>query len=533
MKNLLKKITTILVIAAVAAGATACGSQTVSNNNTSEGGEEKVLYAAVKSVADQPFDPALIALSAIEQIEPLNDTLLHVDKDGNYTEGLADQWKYSDDYTSFTIHLRDGLTFHNGDEVTSEDVKFTFEYYASEASNQSDKIYFTNYIKSIDTPDKQTVIVNFTEPFTEFEYIISEGGTGGGIIIPKNYFEEVGEDGYNAAPIGTGAFEFVSFTAGQEIVYKAYDGYWAGRAKIDKIVFRQVSEENTLVAGLQSGEYDWANISYNSISAVEASPNLRVENVDYGSSLGVFISGAYDNNGKAAQNNLVREALYTSINREELTASVFANNAILANVWGVFPFTNGYNGESQEIAYDVDGAKALLEEAGYPGAFEDPIIKLYYTESKPYNKEVAQALQSYWEAIGVQVELVTTDPVTLSEYYKANPLDPEFEGALYLFDPPKKYSANDAIAPFFPEKSIFRLIQGNETLENDVKKLLQVYGSERESVVTEILNEIEKAHVAIPLVYPSKTYAVSDRVKSWDSTQSAHWGYYFYTFELN
>lgn len=532
MRKLLKKFTTIFLTAAVALGATACGSQSTENNGTSESGEEKVLYVAVKSVADQPFDPALISLSYIEQIEPLNDTLLHVDKDGNYTEGLADQWQYSEDYTSFTLHLRDGLTFHNGDEITSEDVKFTFEYYGSEESNQSDKVYFANYIKSVETPDSQTVVVNFTQPFTEFEYIISEGGTGGGIILPKNYFEEVGEEGFNAAPVGAGAFEFVSFTAGQEIVYKAYDGYWAGRAKIDRLVLKQVAEENTLVAGLQSGEYDWANISYNSIPAVEASPDLKVENVEYGSSLGVFISGAYDSNGKASQDELVREALYTSIDREELAASVFGNNAIPANVWGVFPFTNGYNGEAQEIKYDAEGAKELLAEAGYPDAFADPVIRLYYTESKPYNKEVAQALQAYWENIGLQVELVTTDPVTLRGYYQANPLDPEFEGALYLFDPPKKYSANDAIAPFFPENSIFRLIQGNDILENDAAKLLQVYGSERESVVSEILKEVEKAHVAIPLVYPSKTYAVSDRVADW-SSESPHWGYYFYTFELN
>ena len=148
----------------------------------------------------------------------------------------------------------------------------------------------------------------------------------------------MGEEGYNAAPVGTGAFEFVSFTAGQEIVYKAYDGYWAGRAKIDRLVLKQVAEENTLIAGLQSGEYDWANISYNSIPAVEASPDLKVENVEYGSSLGVFISGAYDSNGKASQDELVREALYTSIDREELAASVFGNNAIPANVWGGIPF---------------------------------------------------------------------------------------------------------------------------------------------------------------------------------------------------
>jgi len=541
LKNIAVSATAISLVGATvgcaasgnaASRGTASVAETETSSESTESSEgEKILNVAITSVADVPFDPAQVPLPSYEQIQPLNDTLLHIDSDGNYTEGLADKWEYNDDFSSFTLHLRDGLTFHNGDPVTAEDVKFSLEYYGSEESNQADKFYFSSIFESIEVSDDQTVVVNFKEPFTEFEYLISEGGTGGGVVIPKKYFEEVGEEGFNKAPVGAGAFKFVSFTPGEKIEYEAFDEYWAGRAKIDRLILNQVSEENTLIAGLQTGEYDWANVGNDSVSILEAS-NIKVDKIDYSSTLGAFISGAYDGDKLPTQNEKVREALYTSIDRAGLVDFVFNGNATAADVWGVFPFTNGYNGQAEAIPYDEAAAVELLKEADYPNAFADPVVKLYFTEAKPYNKAVAQTLQSYWEKIGVQVELVTVDAVTLSGYYKADPLG-EFEGAIFLFDPPKKYSANDAFAPFFPTKSTMRLIEGNDEFDKEVLNLSKTYGADRESTVTKVLDIIRDAHVAIPLVYPSKQYAVSDRVKTWDSSAAAHWGYYFYTFELN
>ncbi|MCR5701689.1 MAG: ABC transporter substrate-binding protein [Lachnospiraceae bacterium] len=532
-KNIvIKKLATVLLTGLLAVSAVGCGASGDKATGSGASTGEKVLNVGVINIADTPFDPAQTSLSSIEQIEPLNDTLLHVDKDGNYTPGIAKSWELSDDYKTFTINLRDDVKFHDGTKLTSDDVKFTLEYYISEESNQSDKGILQANIDSVEAKDETTVVVNFKEPFTDFEYLISEGGTGAGIIIPKAYFEKVGSEGFNKAPIGAGPFKFESFAAGEEIVYTAFEDYYQGKAKIDRLVIRQLAEESTKISSIQAGDVDFAPININSVETVEATPGVNVEKVDYSNTLGVFATAANGDDGKPLQNDKVREALYISVNRAELVDTVFGGDAIESPVWGVFPFTVGYEGGRENIPYDVEKAKDLLKEAGYPENFDDPVIKLYITETTTYNKEVAQSLVSYWDAIGAQVEIVTTDPVTLRGGYTKKPLDPEFTGVLFFFNPPKKYSANDAIAPFFPTNSSMELIKDNDEFDNDVKQLVRVGAQERTQLVNKLLDTIEETHVAIPIVYPSQNYAVSENVVSWDQNYSAHWGNWFYTFEV-
>jgi peptide/nickel transport system substrate-binding protein len=519
------------VLLVALSGLAGCGSK----DTPVSAGEEaaKTLRVGVITVSDEPFDPALVNLDYVEQIQPLYDSLLNVDENGNYTPGLAEEWSLSEDRLTYTLKLREGVKFHDGSVLTSEDVKFTLEYYISDTSRQADAVLLKRFIASIDTPDAQTAVIHFTAPCTEFNYLLSEGSTGSGIIIPKAYFEKVGAEAFAQDPVGTGPFKLESFAAGDKIVYAANEDYWQGAPAYDKLILRQITDESTRIAELQAGNIDFAPIGAANASIFENSEDIVIETVDYSSSLAVFISGGYQDTGKATQNAGIRLALSAAIDRDALVDGIFEGQAKAAGAYGVFPFTPGYETERSVPAHDPEKAKALLAEANYPDAFEDPVVTLYDAPGRVYSTEVAQAIAGDWESVGIQVEIVSIDPITLGTEYTTNPANESFAGAAYLFDPPRKYSLHDAFGPFFPSNSYFGLIQGDDVLDKDVEALLSQNDAERATTVVEILDRIDASGVSIPLVYPSTNYAVSSKVKSWDSTVAAHYGNWFYHFELN
>lgn len=519
-----KKFTAVLAVllaVIVTFAFTACGSS----------GDKDTLNVGITQVADQPFDPGRIELAYLEQIEPAYDTLLSVDSDGKYQPNLAKSWKLSSDKKKFTIKLRKDVKFQNGDKMTSKDVKFSLNYYAKgKKSVQADKALLARYLGNIETPDDYTVVVNFKSPFTEFEYLISEGGTGTGIVLPEKYYKEKGAKGYSKKPIGTGPYKVESFEAGKQIKFTANEDYFKGAPKFKNLVFKQEKEESTKVSDLKAGSLDFAEIEADSVKSLKDSDDLKIKNVDYMSTLGIFISGAYDNNGKATQNQQVRQALNLAIDRDSLVKSTFNGNAKATGIWGVFPFTSGYDGSKSSYEYSLSKAKSLLKQAGYPDRFKDPVVKLYITESS-YNKAVAQAVTDFWKKAGLQTKIITTDSVSLSNDYMSKPLSKDFEGAAYLFDAPKKYSVHDATQPFYPDNSPFTLIPGNSELDSNVEKLVTETGKEREATTDAILDTVKESGVSIGLAYPGAYYAVGSKIKSWDPDYSAHWGNWFYTFK--
>ncbi|MGN0395250.1 MAG: ABC transporter substrate-binding protein [Coprococcus sp.] len=484
---------------------------------------EKVLNVGVVSLPDEPINPAQTTTTWSDLGAPIFDALINQDGKGNYSPGLATEWELSDDKLSFTLHLREGVKFHDGSEFNSEDVKFTLDYYASDESNQGDKSLLVQYVKDVEAADEYTVVLHFTEPVAEFEYLLSSNGTGTGLILPSDYFEKVGAEEFGRNPIGTGPFVFESYTPGEKITYTRNDNYWGNKPNYDKLVVKQYSEESTRVAALQAGDIDFAPVSSNSVQSVDGVGGVRVEEADYTSTLGLFISGAYLETGEATQNADVRKALSLAINRQEIVDTVFEGNAIAAGVWGLFPFTYGYDGSHDAVAeYDPEKAKELLKKAGYPDSFKKPEIKFYLVSSTEYSDDVAQAIVGYWKEIGVETSIIQTDRVELASLRKENPSSDDFAGAVYFFEPPKKYSSYDAFAPFFPTNSSIHLTNGNKVIDDGVREIISLQGAERESKVNEVLEALDKETVAIPLVYPGSYYAVGEKIEAVNYDASGH-----------
>ncbi len=489
------------------------------------------LRVGVVSVKDLPFDSAQGGTAGIDQIGEIYDALIVGDGNGNYTPGLATSWDLNEDKTAMTLKLREGVKFSDGSDFTSEDVKFTLEYYLSDESNQGDKPNLLKYIDNIETPDDYTAVINFKAPCTEFEYWLSTNGTGAGYIYPSDYFAEVGYEAFGQNPIGTGPYILESVTPGEEIVYTVNENYWGEKPEFGKLILKSYPEESTRIAALQAGDLDFAPVNFSSSSIFDGISGLRVEHTSYSNSLTLFVYGGYENTGAALQDVRVREALSLAVNRQELVDAIFEGDAIAAGEPVVFPFTVGYTDDGSIAEYNVDKAKELLAEAGYPDNFSKPVIKLYIKgNSEVYIDDLAQALVSYWQAVGLQAEIVPIDGVELTAKIKEKPVSEDFAGSLGIFGPPKKYSAYDSLQ-FYASDHVYGLVQGNDKLDAAIKGLLSADGQERKDKVVEALEEIDKEHISVPLLYPGSVYIVSDKVGSFDENAGGHIGNWYYYFK--
>ena len=149
--------------------------------------------------------------------------------------------------------LRRGATFHNGEPVTSEDVKFSFERYRGISAK-----VLKEKVAAIETPDPRRVRFRLRQPWPDFMAFYGTPATGAAWIVPRKYVEKVGEDGFKKAPVGAGPYKFVSFTPGVELVLEAFEGYWRKTPSVKRLVFKAVPDAVTRLAMLKRGEADIA-----------------------------------------------------------------------------------------------------------------------------------------------------------------------------------------------------------------------------------------------------------------------------------
>src|SRR5690349_1502095 len=180
----------------------------------------------------------------------LHDGVAKPMPEGNPAPSLAESWSAGEDGLSYEFVLRKGVKFHNGEPVTSEDVKFSFERYRGAAHGM-----LKDRVASVETPDPQRVVFKLKTPWPDFVTFYTVA-SGAGWVVPKKYVEKVGEDGYKKAPIGAGPYKFVSFTPGIELVLEAFDQYWRKPPSVKRIVLRSIPDESTRAAALKRGEGD-------------------------------------------------------------------------------------------------------------------------------------------------------------------------------------------------------------------------------------------------------------------------------------
>ncbi|HWN90373.1 MAG TPA: ABC transporter substrate-binding protein, partial [Verrucomicrobiae bacterium] len=181
----------------------------------------------------------------------LHDALVKPMPGNAMAPSLAESWSVSKDGLVYEFVLRAGARFHNGEPVTADDVKFSFERYRGAAAR-----LMKEKVAAVEVVDPSRVRFRFREPWPDFMTYYGSLATGAGWIVPRKYLEKVGDDGFKKAPIGAGPYRFVSFAPGIELVLEAFEGYWRKSPSVKRLVLRTIPDPATRLAALKRGEAD-------------------------------------------------------------------------------------------------------------------------------------------------------------------------------------------------------------------------------------------------------------------------------------
>ena len=352
----------------------------------------------------QLFDPTgMVGTTPHMVYEYVFDGLLNLGPDGKYP-GLAERWTVSPDGLQIDFALRRGVKFHNGDDFTAEDVKFTFERIMREGSTHAYRRGFVDAITRIDVIDPHTVRFVLKAPwlafFTTTRYALTP-------IAPKAYYEKVGPKGFQDAPIGTGPFRLAGVKAGEWTKFEANAGYWAGAPKVKTATQRLVGEPFTRYAMLERGEADIvAGLTGPLLERIRNNPAVKVYQSRYsGTAVVLFNKSLFPE----SSDRRVRLAVAHAINRKEIAEKI--QGGVCSPGTGIFtPGTFGFLDGLPQIPYDPAKAKALLAEAGIkPGHRITFTIQTQSFAAVPNAPQVLEAVAGNLEAVGFKVERASVD----------------------------------------------------------------------------------------------------------------------------
>jgi peptide/nickel transport system substrate-binding protein len=217
--------------------------------------EGQMTWAVHISLAPTWFDPAETPgiVTPFMVLYALHDAVAKPMPGKTMAPSLAEGWTVSSDGLTYDFTLRSGVKFHNGDPLTADDVKFSFDRYKG-AGNKALK----DKVRAVQVVDPLRVRFVLKEPWPDFMAFYGSPATGAGWVVPRKYVEKVGDEGFKRAPVGAGPYRFVSFTPGIELVMEAFDQYWRKPPSVKRLVFKSVTEESTRLAMLKRGEIDIA-----------------------------------------------------------------------------------------------------------------------------------------------------------------------------------------------------------------------------------------------------------------------------------
>ena len=351
-----------------------------------EGGTIKV---GISQDLDSLDPHKVVAAGTKEVLFNIYEGLVKPDKDGNLVEAVASTYTVSDDATVYTFTLRDGVKFHNGESVTAEDVKYSIDRCA-DTTNGAPLVSAYSIIKEVNVVDDKTVEVVLTEPNTEFLSYMTTA------IVPASV-----ED-LDANPIGTGPFKFVSRSPQENVIIEKNEDYWGEKAHLDKVEFKIVSDADMLVTNLKGGSIDMA-LRLTSGQAAQLTDGFNIEEGTMN-----LVQAMYLNNAvKPLDDVRVRKALCYAIDKDEIMQMMADGKGVKVGS-SMYPGLKKYFDESLSEYYkrDVEKAKELLKEAGYPDGFD---LEIQVCGADKPHVDTCQVIAEQLKAIGVNVKINTIE----------------------------------------------------------------------------------------------------------------------------
>ena len=554
----MKKKISLMLAAALTAGLalTGCGGSKTSDTTDNTAGAENESTAEVKGVDVDTTGYLVAALNADIQTAdvqktskdyevPFNifDRLVDVEvgTDGNskIVPSLAESWDISDDGLEYTFHLRQGVKFHNGNDFTAEDVAYTFHRMLTveggvntefiDQIKGADELLAgeTDTLEGVEVVDDYTIKVTLKEPFAGFLASISSPG----VSIYDSEATEAAGDQFGMDPavtVGTGPFEFSSWSFNNQLVLTRNEDYWKGASGLPGVVIKIIPDTETQSMMFESGELDILDLDY-AADSVDRFTETYPDQIVQGPRVGI-VYFTMNFNKEPFQDVRVRKAVQMSIDRQAILDALYGGRGQVEQ--GIFPHgLIGFNPDQEEIKYDPEAAKTLLAEAGYADGFD---MEIAADSSASDTMTMALEIVSDQLAeVGIRAEIKNYDESTWLETRKSGELGSFISTWSADYNDPDNF-----IYTFFgnEEKTRIRSINypDTEVMERVAKARTIVNEDERLAEYKALEEKIIHEDAAwVPMFSRLHLFAVSKRVQGFAPLWSGLSDQLFYNISLS
>ena len=361
---------------------------------------------------DESLDPhKAVAAGTKEVMFNVFEGLMKPTPEGDLIPAVAEKYEISDDQLTYTFTIRDGIKFHNGDPVTAEDVGESL----ARCKNGGDGIFeveaFSN-IQHMETADSRSISITLGEPDSEFLSYLTTA------VLPAGY------DGQDTAPVGTGPFKFVSRAAQDNIVLERFDDYWGEKAYLDKVTYKIIENADSILMSLQSGAVDlFAHLTSTQVAQLGDEFNIEEGTMN-------LVQAMYLNHAEKPFDDVrVRQALCYAIDRQQILDLAFDGYGSLIGS-SMYPAFGKYFDDSltNYYTYDVEKAKALLADAGYPDGFA---MTITVPSNYQPHLDTAQVIVEQLKQVGITAEIL---PVTWESWLNDTYMGRQFQATVVGVD---------------------------------------------------------------------------------------------------
>jgi len=328
-------------------------------------------------------------------VQALHEPMFLKDLKAKIVPALAESWETGDGGLSIKMKLRKGPTFHNGDPITAHDVKFSINCYKDEKYRTVFYKELQMKLKSMEVIDDQTILFRFNEAYNQFWDRFFEYYE----ILPKNYIERVGDDYYSKNIVSSGPFKWVGYKQDVYIDLEAYEGHYRKVPEIKNLRFIYVVEDRTRLAMLKTGEADMMVPGPNHLNLLRKDPKYELVEAPNTRTLGLAFADLIRPGNWPIKDRRVRMAIAYAIDRKAISEIALQGATVPSNSF-LAPWHPGWTPErGKPIPYDLEKAKALLTEAGYPNGFSTEIAIM------PTMKQEVQAIAGSLAKVGIKAKL--------------------------------------------------------------------------------------------------------------------------------
>ena len=498
MKKNFNRAMSLVLAAAMALSLAACGGNQENNGSgggTAGGYKNTLTWAQGADVTS--LDPHQGKETPAVQVNTqIFDTLVTVDPETNeVVPQIAESWEQTDDQT-YVFKIREGIKFHDGSDLTAEDVKFSLD----RARNSAAVSYIVNFIEEVTVDDDHTVTVKTTAPYAP---TLRNLAIPFAAIVPKAVVE-ADENAFIQNPVGSGPYKFVEWNHGDHVTLKAFDDYYAGKPETENLIMKVIPETSQRTIALDTGEVDLAyDLAVNDIPKVNSDDKLTVYEIP--SLTCWYVS--MNMNKKPFDNPKVREAMSMAIDRQTIIDTINAGSGQTADAI-IAPAVFGYYSTGVK-EYNPTKAKELLAEAGYPNGFSTTL----WVNDNQSRIEMCQAMQAMLLEVGVQCNLEVLEFGSFISRTTAGDHDLAYFGWTT--------SSGDADYSYYSlEHSTQQGAAGNRSFlaDPDVDKLIEEARSntneeERKELYKELAIKLDEINNNIPVYYSSINVGANKKVE--------------------